>query len=514
MKQYEVFELAFHGEAPQGSQVDIDLTAEFCIEGERTIVSGFYAGGGVYKIRFLPLKEGSYHWTVHGLFTTEGEADCEPHEPERRGPVRAVETHLEYADGTLFHSFGTTVYALPSQEDSLVDQTISTLSKAPFNKIRLCVFPKHYDYNHNDPPFFPFEKNVDGSWAVDRPCFAFWDRFEAILDRIASLGIQIDLILFHPYDRWGFDTLPQEDNLRYLDYLLRRLSARPYLWWSLANEYDLSRGKTLADWEEIEDFVAGHDPYHHLLSCHNCFAHWDFSRSNVTHASIQTKSLTRIPVWLSKFRKPVMIDECCYEGNIPQFWGSISGREMVHRFWRCTASGAYCTHGETFLDKNDVLWWAKGGALKGESPARIAFLRSVVEALPGALTPVESGLEKLAALTPEQLEAMLPMVPPQHRDAMLPFLMSMRRMEPVELALHLGGEHVWAARCEENAFLWFYDLQCFAEQTIDLPTGKTYRVEIIDVWNMTRTVAEEKASGKVKLRLPGKEGVAVLATEE
>lgn len=52
------------------------------------------------------------------------------------------------------------------------------------------------------------------------------------------------------------------------------------------------------------------------------------------------------------------------------------------------------------------------------------------------------------------------------------------------------------------------------EQTIDLPTGKTYRVEIIDVWNMTRSVAEVKASGRVKLRLPGKEGVAVLATEE
>ena len=44
MKQYEVFEFTFHGEAPQGSQVDIDLTAEFCIDGERTIVPGFYTG--------------------------------------------------------------------------------------------------------------------------------------------------------------------------------------------------------------------------------------------------------------------------------------------------------------------------------------------------------------------------------------------------------------------------------------------------------------------------------------
>ena len=135
--------------------------------------------------------------------------------------------------------------------------------------------------------------------------------------------------------------------------------------------------------EEIEEYVAAHDPYRHLLSCHNCMCFWDFSRPNVTHASIQTKALTEIPRWIREYRKPVVIDECCYEGSLPHFWGSISGAEMVRRFWRCCASGAYCTHGETFLSDDEILWWARGGKLKGESWKRFGFLLDILKEVPG-----------------------------------------------------------------------------------------------------------------------------------
>ena len=30
-------------------------------------------------------------------------------------------------------------------------------------KVRHCVFPKHYDYNHNEPPYYAFEKDADGT---------------------------------------------------------------------------------------------------------------------------------------------------------------------------------------------------------------------------------------------------------------------------------------------------------------------------------------------------------------
>lgn len=404
MKQYETFELRFGGEALPDAWAQIDLTATFSCAQESLTVKGFYDGEsdgrGVYVVRFLPQYAGVYRYQVRGAVTAEGEIVCEASSPEAHGIVRAVGTHFAFADGAPYIPFGTTVYALISQDDALVEQTLQSLAAAPFNKLRLCVFPKDYDYNHNEPPLYAFARREDGSWDTSRPSIAFYQRLERILRRIAALGIQLDLILFHPYDRWGFAAMPQADNFRYLDYLLRRLSAMPEIWWSLANEYDLCMPKkTLADWKALEAFVASCDPYHHLLSCHNCFCFWDFKRKDVTHASIQTRALTEIPRYLREYGKPVVIDECCYEGDLPHIWGSISGQEMVRRFWRCYVGGGACTHGETFLSPDDVLWWARGGVLKGESPKRIAFLRRVIEELPGFLSPLESVWEEASSRT-------------------------------------------------------------------------------------------------------------------
>ena len=509
MKQYEMFELIFPGEVLTDRWAQIDLTAEFACGDVCKTVKGFYDGEGRYIVRFLPETAGEWQWKVSGAVNAEGTEVCEPVESSR-GLVKAVETHFEFEDGTLFIPFGTTVYALAHQDDALVEQTLETLKNAPFNKVRICVFPKHYDYNHNEPPFYAFEKKADGSWDVNRPCIAFWHRFERILNRIADMGIQIDLILFHPYDRWGFSKLPQQDNLIYLDYLLRRLSAWPNIWWSLANEYDLNMDvKSLADWEEIEEYVAKNDPYGHPLSNHNCMCFWDATRPNVTHASLQTKGFSEIPRWIREYKKPVMIDECCYEGNLPHFWGSISGQEMVRRFWRCYASGAYCTHGETFLSDDEILWWARGGVLKGESPKRIAFLRQVMESLPGPLTPRTGGFIELAASDePVNMEQ----IPPAMQAFFKSFSDSIHRMSAEDRTAHLGGEHAWESHCGEEAYLTYFDLQCYGVQTVQLPKDKTYKAELIDVWNMTREVIAESISGETTLKLPGRDNLALLIT--
>ena len=78
------------------------------------------------------------------------------------GMVRAEGTHFRYEDGTWFYPFGTTVYALIHQPESLIDQTMATLARAPFNKVRMCIFPKDFDYNKNEPEFFAFEKDGEG----------------------------------------------------------------------------------------------------------------------------------------------------------------------------------------------------------------------------------------------------------------------------------------------------------------------------------------------------------------
>lgn len=156
---------------------------------------------------------------------------------------------------------------------------------------------------------------------------------------LADMGIETDLILFHPYDRWGFASMTAEENEIYLRFALRRLAAYPSVWWSMANEYDLCFSKTAEDWAGFEEIIKEEDPYGHLLSNHYCMKPYDNSRENITHLSMQNILFYKAPQWIREYKKPLIYDECCYEGNIHLSWGNISAEEIVHRFW-C----AYCGH--------------------------------------------------------------------------------------------------------------------------------------------------------------------------
>ena len=333
MKQYEMIELSFFGQAPKGSHVDIDLSVVITCGSDTKTVKGFYAGNCQYKVRFLPEKAGIYTYHIHGCINVNGTLDVAPADGAHHGVVKTEGTRFVYADGKAYHPFGTTIYELIFQKDDIIRSTMNSLSKSPFNKVRMFVFPSHSEWDTSEPECFPFVKDHEGNWDVHHPCFEFWDALERYLMELDALQIQSDLILFHSYDRWGFNTMTQEQNLVYLDYLLRRLSALPNMWWSLANEYELTP-KTMEQWEQIECFVADNDPYHHPLSCHNVFRLWDFTRSNVTHASIQSKMFAKLNLWRKQYQKPIILDECAYEGNLSQIWGCISGREMTSRFWR------------------------------------------------------------------------------------------------------------------------------------------------------------------------------------
>ncbi|SDB69759.1 hypothetical protein [Butyrivibrio sp. INlla16] len=134
----------------------------------------------------------------------------------KHGMVKAVGTHFEYEDGIIFYPFGTTIYAFAHQTSEIIEHTFESLSGSPFNKVRMCVFPKDYTYNKNEPEFYPFHKTGSGCWDVDSPDERFWNHLEGIIKHLDNMEIQCDLILFHPYDRWGFSQFSQEDNLKYL----------------------------------------------------------------------------------------------------------------------------------------------------------------------------------------------------------------------------------------------------------------------------------------------------------
>lgn len=468
----ERFELTLAGPSHGNPFTDVELRAVFTSpSGDTLSVPGFYDGDGLYRVRLLVPGPGEWTFTttsnarsldgVTGAFTAR--------EPVAgaKGVVRVAKTfHFAYEDGSPYLPIGTTSYAWTHQGDALEKQTLDTLAAGPFNKMRMCVFPKSYLFNENEPEFYPFEGSLAAGFDYDRPNPEFYRHLEHRIGQLEELGIEADLILFHAYDRWGFSTMSPGQDDRYLKYVVARLASHRNIWWSLANEYDLLFRKTTADWERFAGIVLANDPSGHLLSIHNCHAFYDYSRPWVTHSSIQRRDVHKTAEftgeWRERWGKPVVIDECAYEGNIDQGWGNITGEEMTRRFWEGAVRGGYVGHGETYMHPADVLWWAKGGEFHGSSPERIAFLRRILEETPGGfLEPLPSAWDVPTA----------------------------------------GIRHEYE--------ISYFGFNQPTYRNFVMPAGRRYEADIIDTWNMSIDTLPDAVEGRFRVELPGRQFIAV-----
>ena len=130
--------------------------------------------------------------------------------------------------------------------------------------------------------------------------------------------------------------------------------------------------------------------------------------------------------------------------------------------WSIAMGGGYGTHGETYYNEGDVIFWAKGGSLRGESPTRIAFLRSIIAASPtGRLDPLPSDFDAAYA--------------------------------------GVAGQYV----------LIYFGAGQPAFRTVTVPDGAQAHIDIIDTWNMTVERIPGTHEGKVRVELPGRPYTAI-----
>jgi len=461
-------DIQFAGPAHGNPFVDVELSATF--ESKNRIIrsGGFYDGNGRYVVRFLPPSAGSWQFvttsTARSLDGISGTLEVDA--GLGAGPARVAENgHFAFADGAPFVPVGTTAYVWTHQPLPLEEQTLSTLANSPFNKIRMCLFPKHFLFNANEPERFVFPRSDDGGWDTTRFDLDYFAHLEKRVEDLGRIGVQADLILFHPYDRWGFADLGRAADDRYVRYLVRRLAAFPNVWWSLANEYDLLLSKRREDWDRLGRLVAAEDHVRHPVSIHNWVELFDNSADWVTHCSIQgggERVGEKIAQWRREWGKPVVIDEFGYEGDIDQGWGNLTAEAVVQSFWDGMIRGGYLTHGETYWAANDVLWWSKGGTLKGESPARIEFLQRIVSESPSA---------RLDAL-PSDWDCSWGGVPGRY------------------MVLYFGSHRP-------------------RSRDVTIPNGVTVEVDVIDTWNMTVETLPGVHSGQVHVDLPARPYIAI-----
>ena len=461
-------ELVISGPSHGNPFVDVELTAEFHQGSEVAVVGGFYDGLGVYRIRFLAPEPGIWKFTTSSnARSLDGlVGDVVVHPSAGRGPVRVQGSGFAHADGTPFVPFGTTAYAWTHQPEAVQNQTLASLATAPFNKLRMGLFPKSFIYNENDPENYVFPRTEDGGWDFERFDLDFFRHLEGRIHELGALGIEADLILFHPYDRWGFSELSPATDDRYVRYVIRRLAGFTNIWWSLANEYELLTAKRPDDWNRLGRLVEAEDHVRHPRSIHNIVEPWDTDSPWVTHASIQLSDPSigdRTEDWRGRWpAKPVVIDEMGYDGDLDQGWGSLPAEELLIRFWQVTLRGGYATHGETIWRDDELIFWAKGGTLVGESPARIGFLREIV---------AESPTGRIDALL-SQFDA------------------------------------VWGGVADRYVLIHFGRGRP-AFRNVPVPDGFAARLSVIDSWNMTIEEQPGVHTGTVRISLPGRQHIVV-----
>lgn len=506
VSQWDMFEISLDGPSDGNPFIDHTFSARFTRDDESCEAAGFYDGGGVYRVRFMPKATGTWSYRtksdVPALDGIEGRFEVTSPRPGNHGPVAVAERfHFRYADGTPYKQIGTTCYAWVHQGERLEQQTLETLKSAPFNKMRMCIFPKHYHYNENEPERYAYpllakgsshwergqQQGNSGGWSFDFERFdpVFFRHLEARIAALAELGIEADLILLHPYDRWGFSTMTPEGNERYLRYVVARLAAFRNVWWSMANEYDLMPQYAMDDWDRFFEIVQEADPHDHLRSIHNCFRFYDHSKPWVTHCSVQRSDLAQTLEWRARYGKPVVVDECCYEGNVAETWGNISGPEMVHRFWEGTANGGYVGHSDSFTHPQDVIWWAKGGVLHGDSAPRLAFLRTILEAGPAKglepipdTRPYEVRMAGGRDITLEQLRRYMA----EQREA---------RLRETGKDDAFGGSFA-GVHVPHEYYLVYFGLSQPSQVVLNVPEGERYRAHLIDTWGMTMTPCDRE----------------------
>jgi hypothetical protein len=473
----------------KGNPFDVQLNATFINGNDTLVVPGYYDGispkGEVWKVRFMPVTEGIWHYTtqssIKSLNGKSGTLTCTPASEGNHGPVKVDSTgiHFCYADGTPYMPVGTTSYdwmhasndpAFSTADPGLTmqQQTLISLEKSGFNKIRSLLTVQNFDRTYPEPDIFPFVA-IDGNnkdnakrWDWTRLNTRYFDHVEECTEGLLKLGIEQDLIMFHPYDdgRWGFDEMPREAGELLCRYVAARFGAYRNIWWSLANEYDLLRKQPLANWDAWTDALIANDPYHHLISIHSYTAqyykYWD---ERYTHCSIQDQApveeLGRPAIVLNIYKKPVIFDEVCYEGDMDARWGWLSGQEELYRMWNAYMSGTYCSHSECFQygDPHDFRrdFLAVGGKWQGESWKRINFMRQILADMPRPMYHPDSSWDT-----------------------------SNSACGPGYYMVYLG---------KQVAKEWRFDLPIRNQRNTypRMQEGEKYRVEIIDTWNMTIT---------------------------
>lgn len=408
----------------------VRVTGAFGRPGEEALqIVGFCDSqdGSVHRIRFMPVLEGKYDYTVgvewpNGTASTSGM--FEAGSAYRKGLLIVDEEYPYHFlwSGTSEHFFwnATTAYFMPGCSDAVMADSIDRLASKEINRIRTAlnscrvangeawreaVYPDE-EFTFIYGPWLAKHPEAAGdpSWDVTRFDVSYWQKFERLVARARERDIIVSVIFYidgyrpgaYPFDmsktsdHYGLD----EDEVRYYQYAVSRLAAYANVEWCITNEWHIFRPKTWV--RAIGKRLSAMDPYGHLMSVHGdeefSFRLEDWGEPFADFAAYQAwdekggyefmmenRRLTE----RSKRLIPQVNEEYCYEAHIPDkreksFRSADSRRRIA---WEISMAGCYQSTGES--TKNGLGGWLNGRGNESMTMLNLyAIMKNFFESFP------------------------------------------------------------------------------------------------------------------------------------
>ncbi|MBC7328046.1 DUF5060 domain-containing protein [bacterium] len=402
--KWDLFELSFKNERIYANPFqDVSLIGEFTHEESKKLykVNGFYDGGLLWKIRFMPDREGKWRYKIYFSDAKdkpyEGSFLCLP--SKIKGPLTVYQNNkiwFAYADGTPFYMFAFEATDVDVLADlGILEQTLDFLQKQGFNTI---VGP-HIGLSEIPgigyrAPWVYTGKEFDFS----RYDLRFWKNMDKVLFSLKKRGM-----FLVPFSIFGgtndVPKMPQKEWENFIRYWTARWSGfynatfQPFSEW----EEGFSPKEVL----QILSLLKANDPWKRLASVHS----WDYSkkateicRANAYDYFTLQDKLTDWNYWKYKnvmdeirkvVEKPILAQECIWEGNFYQEEAGLDVENMRRASWTIILSGAYLTYGDEVtpprkIGREGVHFTSWGMLLKptGQLYPYLKFMFQIITSLP------------------------------------------------------------------------------------------------------------------------------------